>query len=59
MNLMIDDQLISKPEIRMIGLAVLLFIISYSVNWVTGTLYDAGYDIFNIFKKKKKSRRRS
>ena len=59
MNLMIDDQLISKPEIRMIGLAIVLWISFYSINWICSSLYDNGYDIFKKWNKKKKSKRRS
>ena len=54
MNLMIDDQLISKPEIRMIGLAIVLWISFYSINWICSSLYDNGYDIFGRWNKKRR-----
>lgn len=55
----VNDQLIGSTEIRVLGLAFLLWVSMYSINWVCANIYNAGYDIFNIFKKKKKSRRRS
>jgi len=55
----VNENLIEGAEIRVLGLALLLGIIYYSINWTCGTLYDNGYDIFGLLKKKKKSRRRS
>lgn len=57
MFLIVTDKLIEAPEIRMIGLSILLYIIFYSINWVTGTLYDNGYDIFGRWNKKKKKKK--
>lgn len=53
-----DIKIITNP-FGIMALALLWGIITYSVHWVCSSLYDAGYDIFNIFKKKKKSRKRS
>lgn len=55
----VNDQLIESLEIRVLGLAFLLWVSMYSINWVCNALYNNKCDIFNIFKKKKKSRRRS
>jgi len=59
MILIITENLIESSEIRVLGLALVLWISMYSTYWVCGKLYDYKCDIFNIFKKKKKSRRRS
>lgn len=59
MFLIITEKLIESSEIRVLGLAFLLWVIMYSINWVCSMLYNYKCDIFNIFKKKKKSRRRS
>ena len=58
MILIVTEKLIESSEIRVLGLAFLLWVIMYSINWVTSTLYNNKCDIFNFFKKKK-SRRRS
>lgn len=55
----VTENLIGSTEIRVLGLALVLWISMYSTYWVCGKLYDNKCDIFNIFKKKKKSRRRS
>ena len=55
----ITENLIEGAEIRVLGLALVLWISMYSTYWVCGKLFDYKCDIFNIFKKKKKSRRRS
>lgn len=55
----ITEKLIESSEIRVLGLALVLWISMYSTYWVCGKLFDYKCDIFNIFKKKKKSRRRS
>lgn len=39
--------------IKLISIALVLWISLYSINWVTSTLYDNKCDIFNLFKKKK------
>lgn len=59
MFLIVTESLIETPEIRALGLAFLLWVSMYSINWICSTLYNNKCDIFNIFKKKKKSRRRS
>jgi len=59
MLLIVNENLIGSTEIRVLGLAFVLWVSLYSINWICTNLYNAGYDIFNIFKKKKKSRRRS
>jgi hypothetical protein len=55
----VTENLIGSTEIRVLGLALVLWISMYSAYWVCGKLFDYKCDIFNIFKKKKKSRRRS
>ncbi len=47
--------LIITPEIRMIGLGIVIGIIYYSVNYTCSMLYDHGCDIFGKFNKKKKN----
>ena len=60
MLLIVTENLIEMPEIRMIGLAIVLWISMYSINWICSSLYDNGYDILGFLsKKKKKARRRS
>ncbi|NDG33534.1 hypothetical protein EB118_26200 [bacterium] len=59
MFLIVTENLIEGAEIRVLGLALVLWISMYSTYWVCGKLFDYKCDIFNIFKKKKKSRRRS
>lgn len=59
MFLIVNDQLIGSTEMRVLGLAFVLWVSMYSINWVCNALYNNKCDIFNIFKKKKKSRRRS
>ena len=44
---------------KLLAIAFVLWVSLYSINWICTNLYNAGYDIFNIFKKKKKNRRRS
>lgn len=58
MFLIVKENLIEMPEIRMIGLAIVLWISFYSINWICSSLYDNGYDIFKKWNKKK-SRKRS
>ena len=55
----VTEKLIETSEIRVLGLALVLWISMYSTYWVCGKLFDYKCDIFNLFKKKKKSRRRS
>ena len=55
MFLIVTENLIGTPEIRMIGLGIVIGIIYYSVNYVCSFLYDNGYDIFGKFNKKKKN----
>ena len=47
----------NPPEVRMAGLAIVLWISMYSTYWACGKLYDYKCDIFNLFKKKKKKRK--
>lgn len=44
---------------QLLAIAFVLWVSMYSLYWITSTLYNNKCDIFNIFKKKKKSRRRS
>lgn len=53
----VTENLIGSTEIRVLGLAFVLWVSMYSINWVCNALYNNKCDIFNIFKKKKKSRR--
>ena len=55
----VTENLIGSTEIIVLGLALVLWVSMYSINWVCNALYNNKCDIFNIFKKKKKSRRRS
>ena len=55
----VTENLIGSTEIRVLGLALVLWISMYSTYWVCGKLYDYKCDIFNIFKKKKKNKRKS
>ena len=50
----VNDQLIGSTEIRILGLAFVLWVSMYSINWVCNALYNNKCDIFNIFKKNKK-----
>ena len=59
MLLIVTENLIGSTEIRVLGLALVLWISMYSTYWVCGKLYDYKCDIFNLLKKKKKARRRS
>ena len=52
------ENLIGTPEIRMIGLGMVIGIMYYSVNYVCSLLYDNGCDIFGKFNKKKKNNKR-
>lgn len=54
MFFIINENLIGEPQIKMISLAVVLAISTYSIYYVSALLYDNGIDIFNIFKKNKK-----
>ena len=45
MFLIVTENLIETPEIRMIGLAFVLWVSMYSVNWVCSTLYNNKCDI--------------
>ena len=54
----VTENLIGSTEIRVIGLALVLWISMYSTYWVCGKLYDYKCDIFNLFKKKKKKKKR-
>ena len=57
MFLIVKENLIEMPEIRMIGLAFVLWVSLYSINWICSTLYNNKCDIFNLFKKKKKKKK--
>ena len=60
MLLIVTENLIEMPEIRMLGLAIVLWISMYSINWICSSLYDNGYDVLGFLsKKKKKARRRA
>jgi len=59
MLLIVTEKLIETSEIRVLALALVLWISMYCTYWVCGKLYDYKCDIFSIFKKKKKSCRRS
>jgi hypothetical protein len=52
------ENLIGTPEIRMIGLGMVIGIMYYSVNYVCSLLYDNGCDIFGKFNKKKKNNKK-
>ena len=57
MILIVTENLIGSTEIRVLGLALVLWISMYSTYWVCGKLYDYKCDIFKLLKlKKKKSR---
>jgi len=51
----VTENLIGTPEIRMIGLGIVIGIMYYSINYVCSMLYDNGCDIFGKFNKKKKN----
>ena len=55
MFLIVTENLIETPEIRMIGLGIAIGIMYYSINYVCSMLYDNGCDIFGKFNKKKKN----
>jgi len=57
MILIVTENLIGSTEIRVLGLALVLWISMYSIYWACGKLYDYKCDIFNLFKKKKKKRK--
>ena len=59
MILIVTEKLIESSEIRVLGLALVLWISMYSTYWACGKLFDYKCDIFNLLKKKKKSRRKS
>jgi len=50
----VTENLIESNEIRLLGLAFLLWISMYSIYWVCGKLYDYKCDIFNLLNLKKK-----
>ena len=54
----VTENLIGTPEIRMIGLGMVIGIMYYSVNYVCSLLYDNGCDIFGKFNKKKKNNKK-
>lgn len=54
MFLIVTENLIESNEIRLLGLAFLLWISMYSTYWVCGKLYDYKCDIFNLLNLKKK-----
>ena len=55
MFLIVTGNLIGTPEIRMVGLGVVIGIMYYSVNYTCSFLYNNGCDIFGRFNKKKKN----
>jgi hypothetical protein len=50
----VTENLIEMPQIRMIGLAIVLWISMYSTYWVCGKLFDYKCDIFGRRNKKRK-----
>ncbi len=54
----VTENLIGTPEIRMIGLGIVIGIMYYSVNYVCSLLYNNGCDIFGKFNKKKKNNKK-
>lgn len=44
---------------KLLAIAFVLWVSLYSVNWICTNLYNAGYDIFNIFGKRKKKKKKS
>lgn len=50
----VTENLIEFNEIRLLGLAFLLWISMYSIYWICGKLYDYKCDIFNLLNLKKK-----
>jgi len=59
MFLIVTENLIGTPEIRMIGLGIVIGIMYYSINYICSMLYDHGYDIFGRFNKKIKRKKNS
>ena len=57
MLLIVTENLIGSTEIRVLGLALVLWISMYSTYWACGKLYDYKCDIFNLLKLKKKKRK--
>ena len=51
----VTENLIDEPQIKMMSLAFVLAVSTYSIYYICGLLYDNGVDIFNIFKKNKKN----
>ena len=58
MFLIVTENLIGTPEIRMIGLGIVIGIMYYSINYICSMLYDHGCDIFGRFNKKIKKNSR-
>ena len=56
MFLIVTENLIGTPEIRMIGLGIVIGIMYYSINYICSMLYDHGCDIFGRFNKKIKKK---
>lgn len=46
-------------EIKLLAIAFVLWVSLYSINWICTNLYNAGYDIFNIFGKRKNKKKKS
>ena len=44
---------------KLLAVAFVLWVSMYSINWICTNLYNAGYDIFNIFSKRKKKKKKS
>ena len=54
MILIVTEKLIESSEIRVLGLALVLWISMYSTYWTCGKLYDYKCDIFGRRNKKRK-----
>ena len=54
MILIVTENLIGSTEIRVLGLALVLWISMYSTYWACGKLYDYKCDIFGRRKKKRR-----
>jgi len=60
MFLIVTENLINEPQIKMMSLAFVLAVSTYSIYYICGLLYDNGIDIFNLLQitKKKKNNKK-